>query len=141
MPVWCTRPSTRFPPRHQAHGRCTHPWYVRTRGMRGNRRLLSFGNLAPGKHRRDDGSPRPERVHRSRTATKYYILASAKCYRDERSGALLFCSSLPDESNERTRKLTLAGDKRHSVICSFDKTTYYKSWLHMHLASSSYFIY
>lgn len=52
-----------LPPRRQARGRCTHPWYVRTRGMRGNRRLLSFGNLAPGKHRRDDGSPRPERVH------------------------------------------------------------------------------
>lgn len=50
-------------PRRRARGRCTHPWYVRTRGMRGNRRLLSSGNLAPGKHRRDDGSPRPERVH------------------------------------------------------------------------------
>lgn len=66
--------------------------YVRARGMRGNRRLLSSGNLAPGKLRHDDGSPHPVRVHGHAQRQNFCILASAKCYRDERSGAVIFCS-------------------------------------------------
>lgn len=53
-PVWCIRPCTYS---RRARGRRTHTWYVRVRGMRGNRHLLSSGNLAPGKLRRDDGFP------------------------------------------------------------------------------------
>jgi len=64
-PVWCT--SMHLPPlpppHRRARGRCIHTWYVRARGMRGNWRLLSSGNLAPGKLHRDDGSPHSKRVH------------------------------------------------------------------------------
>lgn len=67
--------------------------------MRGNRRLLFSGNLAPGKLRRDDGSPHQERVHGHAQRQNFCILASAKCYGDERSGAVVFCSLQPDENN------------------------------------------
>lgn len=111
-PVWCTRPCTHS---RRARGRCIHTWYVRARRMRGNRHLLSSGNLAPGKLRRDDGFSHLKRVHghAQRQNSAFWRRQNVRM----KGTVHLFCSLQLGKSNKKTRKLTLARDKRYFVIC------------------------
>lgn len=82
--------------------------------MRGNRHLLSSGNLAPGKLRRD-GFSHLKRVHSH--AQRQNSAFSRRQNVRIKGTVHLFCSLQPGESNKKPRKLTLARDKRYFVIC------------------------